>query len=228
LRRFEITPARFDALYVIRWRGGSCYQSEIWQDLDLHPSTISRMLKSMEQRGLVARERARGKLIDAREVVVTLTRKGFDTIVGAIKAFLREDDLRDFYNRMHEKGVEHIKGMVASVRNIGEWLRDFAKHPYSAERPDVAGGERYDAEVQKEVDRMEKIRASKAEGLRGLAEIAPEDNPTHWEYWFHPKNTALKNSDRAAFRAKVLRDAERHDHFYELAYLCGVPDAEAG
>lgn len=228
LKPFGITPARFDALYVIRWRGGSCYQSQIWQDLDLHPSTISRMLKSMEQLGLVVREREYGKFIDAREVIVTLTCLGLETIIGAIKAFLRDDELRAFYNRMHTRGVEYIKETVAAVRNIGEWLRDFAIHPYSAERPDVAGGERYDTKVRKEVERLEKMRKARAEGLAGLATIPPEDDPSQWDYWFHPKNTALKMTDRAAYEEKVRRDTERHDHFYELAFLSGIPDAEAG
>lgn len=226
LRRFGITPARFDALYILRWKGGVCYQSEIWQELDLHPSTISRMLKSMEQRGLVVRERVYGTLIDAREVTVTLTRKGFDAIVGAITAFLRDDDLRDFYDRMHHKGAEHIKELVAGVRNIGEWLRDFAKHPYPAERPDVAAGKRYDAHVQKTVDREEKRRAAKTEGLRGLAAIAPEDDPSTMDYFFHPKNVALKKNDPAAFDAKLQRDFTNYANCYALAYMNGDTELE--
>lgn len=224
LRNFEITPARFDALYVIRWRGGSCYQSEIWQDLDLHPSTISRMLKSMEQRGLVARERFFGKFDDARQVIVTLTRKGFDTIVKTIKAFLRDDELRAFYNRMHDEGVAHIKKAIGVVRNIAGWLYDYATHPYSADRPDVAAGERYDAIVKREVEKQEFRRNAQADGLRGLAAIPPENNPMNLDYFWGPLNAAIRENDPAAWNAKVIRDFEHHSRMYELAYLTGDPD----
>jgi len=206
LRPFEITPARFDALYIVRWHGGSCYQSDIWQELDLHPSTISKMLKSMEQLGLIVRERQIGQLIDCRQVTVMLTRKGFDTVVKVIKAFLRADELRAFYNRMHERGVEHIKELVAGVRNIAGWLRDLAKHPYSAERPDVAADEQYDAVVKQEVETQEDARAERADYARRVAAIPPEDDPLVAEYHTHPKNVALKKSDPEAWLAKMDRD----------------------
>lgn len=206
LRPFEITPARFDALYILRWHGGSCYQSEIWQELGLHPSTISRMLKSMEKRGLVVRQRNAGTLMDCREVIVTLTRYGLDTVVKAIKAFLRADDLRDFYNRMHEKGVAHIKQLVADVRNIAGWLYDVAKHPYPAERPDIAAGERYDKTVKEDVDRFEEVRQEHADLARRRAAIPPEDDPLHLDYCWHPKNRAMQQADPSAWLEKIARD----------------------
>ena len=179
------------------------------------------MLKSMEARGLVVRERASGQLIDAREKLVMLTRLGFETIVNAIKAFLRDDDLRAFYDKMHDQGVKHIKTLVEGVRNIAGWLRDFATYRYTEERPDVAGGERYDAQVKEEVDRNERRWAAQAEGRRGLAAIAPEDKPDSLDYFIHPKNVALAKTDPAAWKAKIERDFHNHAHFYQLAYLTG-------
>jgi DNA-binding MarR family transcriptional regulator len=207
LKELEITPARFDALYIVRWHGGSCFQSDIWRELDLHPSTISRMLKSMEAKGLVARKRNAGQAMDCREVCITLTRKGFDIIVKAIKTFLRADDLRKFYNRMHTEGVEHIKKLVGAVRNIGEWLRDFANHPYSAERPDVAAGERYDEIVEAEVDEQEEIRARFATYTQRRAALTPENDPFRPDYYSRPEHVAMRKNDPAAWAAKIARDA---------------------
>ena len=219
LAPLEITPARFDVLFVLRARGGSCHQSEIWQELGLHPTTISRMVKSMVGRGLVTKTYV--YYGDTRERIVTLTRKGFATVVEAIKAFIRADDLRSFYDRMHAKGVEGVKAAVAAMRNISEWLQDRAVHPYSAEKIDVESDVRLDAQVKEAVEHDEDLLVAKREGQRGLASLAPEDNPTHPTYFYCKQNLALKAADPAAWEAKLSRDWKRYFYFYGKAYPPG-------
>lgn len=220
LKDLEITPARFDALFLLRSKGGSAYQSEIWYELGLHPSTISRMVKSMVARGLVVREPV--NYGDSRLRVVTLTRKGFGAVVEAIKRFIREDELRHFYANMHAKGVEGVNAVVAAMRNIGQWLKDTALHVYSAEAPpDLEAEVRLDAEVKAEVDRAEDLRTTRAEGLRGLAAIRPEDNPLWDRYYTCETNLALKQRDYAAFQAKLTRDWFHYWNLFGMANPAG-------
>jgi len=222
LAPLEITPARFDVLFLLRAKGGSCFQKEIWQELDLHPTTISRMVKSMVARGLVSK--IRPYYSDNRQRIVTLTRKGFATVIEAIKAFVRADDLRDSYNRMHRNGVEGVKAAVAFMRNIGEWLRDRALHRYDADKPaadDVEADERFDAEVKETIEREEDLLARKREGLRGLANLAPEDNPSNPIYFWCKQHVDLKANDPAAWEEKVTRDWERYFDLYGKAYPPG-------
>lgn len=222
LAPLDITPARFDVLFVLRVKGGTCFQSEIWQDLGLHPTTISRMVDAMVTRGLVTK--IRPYYADNRERIVTLTRKGFATIIEGIKAFIREDGLRSFYDRMHRNGVEGVKAAVAFMRNIGEWLQDRATHRYEADKPaaaDVEADIRFDAEVKETVERDEDLLAAKKEGLRGLANLALEDNPSNPIYFSCKKNVDLKAADPIAFNEKLLRDWERYFDFYGKAYPPG-------
>ena len=219
LAPLEITPARFDVLFLLRAKGGTCNQSEIWFELGLHPTTISRMVKSMVARGLV--NKTYPYYSDNRERIITLTRKGLATVVEAIKSFIRADDLRSFYDRMHAKGVEGVKAAVAAMRNIGQWLQDRAVHPYSAERIDVESDARFDAEVKETVERDEDLLAAKKEGRRGLDSLAPEDNPTSQTYFYCKQNLALKAADPAAWEAKLFRDWQRYFHFYGKAYPPG-------
>jgi DNA-binding MarR family transcriptional regulator len=68
LNEFELTPARFDLLYVVMrrwWRWGSrrrdshyraIVQEEIRRELGVSAPTVSRMLQSLEDLGLIRRE----------------------------------------------------------------------------------------------------------------------------------------------------------------------------
>src|SRR5262245_11093539 len=84
----DMTPARFDILYLIhktprlmRSFGYKADQVTIVQRLGLSRATISRMLKRLEELGLVTRERCHN---DARRKLVTLTEAGIQRIRAAL------------------------------------------------------------------------------------------------------------------------------------------------
>src|SRR5882757_5085939 len=56
LARIGLTAARFDLLYILEKAGGQMPQREIQRALGVAGSTVSRMLRSLEDLGLVLRE----------------------------------------------------------------------------------------------------------------------------------------------------------------------------
>ena len=67
LAPYAVTPARFDALFAIHQLRAS-RQSELRRELGVARSTISRMLRSLEQLGLVER----GQRRYSRDIALTL------------------------------------------------------------------------------------------------------------------------------------------------------------
>ncbi len=89
LARFGLTAARFDLLYALP-HGFQQFEKGMWQSalrrqLGVSRPTVSRMLASLEQLGLVRRER---HLYDRRQVVVALTRRGCTLIRKAKRFFI--------------------------------------------------------------------------------------------------------------------------------------------
>ena len=89
LAKLGLTAARFDLLYALphgfqQWEQGM-WQSALRRELGVSPPTVSRMLASLEQLGLVRRER---HLDDRRQVVVALTRRGCTLIRKAQRLFI--------------------------------------------------------------------------------------------------------------------------------------------
>jgi DNA-binding MarR family transcriptional regulator len=70
-----LTAARFDLLYALMGsdRTFGKYQSRLRKKLGVSRPTVSRMLRSLEERGLVSRERSR---VDRRQLDVRLTDLG--------------------------------------------------------------------------------------------------------------------------------------------------------
>jgi DNA-binding MarR family transcriptional regulator len=56
LARLGLTPARFDMLYIVAKEGSSLMQRELQRALGVTAATVSRMLTSLEELGLVERE----------------------------------------------------------------------------------------------------------------------------------------------------------------------------
>jgi DNA-binding MarR family transcriptional regulator len=75
-----LTPARFDMLYAIASSGHTVLQSTLGRLLGVTRQTVSRMLASLEQLGLVLRERAHG---DRRNRLVRMTKLGALTLADA-------------------------------------------------------------------------------------------------------------------------------------------------
>jgi len=169
-KEYELTPARFDAMLVI-WRcGGKCLQSRVWRELGLAPSTISRMLKAMAEKGLVWREVSQRSL---RERAVGFTSYGLDCVVRAIKALIRADTLREVWDRIHGEGRAFVARTIDAVRRVGRGLSDSSTHAYGLDAPsegDVAA-----ADTKKEEMRFHaELREWRRNGGRAPRPLSPE------------------------------------------------------
>lgn len=72
-KRYGLTPARFDVMYLLETSGPFVEQRAIWRKLGVSRATTSRMLNSLEALGLIRREAG---FSDARQRIVFLTQKG--------------------------------------------------------------------------------------------------------------------------------------------------------
>jgi DNA-binding MarR family transcriptional regulator len=93
LASYGLTAARYDMLYAICGGdlgpdGPDCLleQSELPDELGVHKSVVSRMLRSLEQLGLVSRGRCEG---DRRRVWVELTEAGLARLRDAARCLAR-------------------------------------------------------------------------------------------------------------------------------------------
>jgi DNA-binding MarR family transcriptional regulator len=85
LARFGLTAARFDLMYVVHERRG-VRQSKLRRALGVSAPTVSRMLASLEELGLLKRERAYGY---RRQRFVRLTKIGLRCIRRAIRRLVQ-------------------------------------------------------------------------------------------------------------------------------------------
>ena len=81
-----LTPARFDLLYALMGRPSGVDQTRLRKKLGVSRATVSRMLGSLEELGLVEREPHH---YDRRQKVVKLTAKGREKIHQAHKDVVR-------------------------------------------------------------------------------------------------------------------------------------------
>ena len=87
LKTFGLTSARFDLLWVLQERyDNSARQSALRKQLGVTAPTVSRMVKSLEELGVVRTER---DPFDRRQRIVQLTREGLARIRAAIECFMR-------------------------------------------------------------------------------------------------------------------------------------------
>jgi len=91
LEPFGLTPARFDLLYVV-WKRPYGRQSELRRILGLHPSTVSKMLKKLDDE-FVYRN---GDNDNEREVVVRLTPHGQRVLEAAVAELVRSGAIDGF------------------------------------------------------------------------------------------------------------------------------------
>jgi DNA-binding MarR family transcriptional regulator len=122
LKRFELTPARFDLLRVVdAHHPHPVLQSKICALLGVSAATVSRMLISLEKLGFVEREESK---IDARNLLVSLSDFGWNRLDEAIVALV----CRGVAERMAKRGVA-FEPKLAVVR-----LRGLQKHLNSMRR----------------------------------------------------------------------------------------------
>jgi len=90
LTRLGLTAARFDMLYALphsgRHAGNGTWQSDLRRQLGVSRPTVSRMLASLEELGLVVR---RPDQNDRRQILVALTEAGRALIREAVQVFIR-------------------------------------------------------------------------------------------------------------------------------------------
>ncbi|MBX3187815.1 MAG: winged helix-turn-helix transcriptional regulator [Labilithrix sp.] len=179
---FGLTPARFDVLSVMRSMGGGGWVTSIADRLGVSRTTIRKMVIALEEQGLVWRA---VDLHDARQVDVTLTKLGFETIVAALKAIVRADELRRFYEAMHPDGREFVEMAVRTVRHIARRLFDGARYAYPLDTPDEEEEEARDNAVREIVERTETAFLASLrrwEALNPTPEEPPPEVPA--ERWY--------------------------------------------
>jgi DNA-binding MarR family transcriptional regulator len=88
LKAHGLTPARFDLMYLLAGNGAPdafAYQSDLRKKLGVTTPTVSRMLDSLQELGLVRTERGE---YDRRQRVVHLTKLGFERMRAAFESFM--------------------------------------------------------------------------------------------------------------------------------------------
>jgi DNA-binding MarR family transcriptional regulator len=106
LGRLGLTAARFDLLYAVLHGsgelGGRTLQSDLRRKLGVSRPTVSRMLSSIEELGLIRRERDR---FDTRQLLVKLTAHGRAVIRRAEGIFVDGGWSRLAIEAAFERGV---------------------------------------------------------------------------------------------------------------------------
>lgn len=120
LRKFGLTPARFDVLYVVQ-RGGpyGLKQSDIWEILGLHKSTISKMCKRLEELGLIRRCHA---ATGHHELAVQLTADGIERLGMAMNFVFRTEGPRFAMGVVMSRIEPDVEAFIAKLR----WLTERA------------------------------------------------------------------------------------------------------
>ncbi|MFE5299717.1 MarR family winged helix-turn-helix transcriptional regulator [Streptomyces sp. NPDC056632] len=86
---FDLERHEFDTLHKLAGRGGSAAPSELAQDLDLAPASVTGRLDALEKRGFVRRTQS---TTDRRRVIVELTGSGRETWLGAMDVLGHEEE----------------------------------------------------------------------------------------------------------------------------------------
>jgi DNA-binding MarR family transcriptional regulator len=140
LASFGLTAARYDMLYVIS--GGDLgpegpdrltEQSELSDELGVHKSVVSRMLRSLEKLGLVSRERCEG---DRRRFWVELTEAGLARLRDATQCLARASRrllwMAICFGRWRDRDerFRHMEAYESYFEVIGMKYGDRASRPY--------------------------------------------------------------------------------------------------
>jgi DNA-binding MarR family transcriptional regulator len=103
LATLGLTPARFDMLYIVSKEGSSLLQRDLQRALGVASATVSRMLASLEELGLVEREVFDE---DHRCQIVALTKAGRRCVLRAARLLIH---------------TGHIQLMVDSALSPDRW-----------------------------------------------------------------------------------------------------------
>ena len=143
-----LTAARYDLMTLllveqptVRW-GMPKRQSDLWRALGVTPGVVSRMLRGLEERGMVRRERPRERYEDRRQRHVSLTelgraclckvrrwmKRGLARIVLHAICFGKHDDV--------DAQFEHMDTLESYLRVLREHFGDRASLYYPWGHPD--------------------------------------------------------------------------------------------
>ncbi len=140
VRRFGITPARYDVLYAI-FKGHAKRQRDLWSMFHVSRTTVSRMVAALETLGLVERSRPGGRASRS----IYLTRKGERLVVEAIRGchramlLLFESLYLSVRHRLHRacKVAMELEDPISWVaKEFGD--RSWFSYPYN--HPEDVGG----------------------------------------------------------------------------------------
>jgi DNA-binding MarR family transcriptional regulator len=144
----EITAARFDLMVVVHKHydseGGKAralLQSEVWRELGVTPSVVCRMMRSLEEQGLIRRRvPPRGR--DRRQREVTLTEKGkqcfreaYRMVVRWVQRFVYEVICYGKHREPWER-FRRMEELESYLRVLRKYSRDTAKLRYAWGHPD--------------------------------------------------------------------------------------------
>jgi len=171
-KKYELTPARFDALMVVLRAGGQCLQREVWQKLGLARSTICKLFDALEDKGLVWRRRSDD---DKRQVVVALTSGGLNRMVVAIDDLVLDDTVRARWDRLHADERDFVLLAIDVVRTITRGFYDESDHHYRTDDLDERDETKayvFVAGVRDQVVRLEHLRdVGDLRGVRDLRDL---------------------------------------------------------
>jgi DNA-binding MarR family transcriptional regulator len=95
--KFGLTPARFDLLYALKAQGEFWYpQRDLRKILGIAPSTLSRMIEALVQRGFLARRRVAG---DRKRRELAMTRFGRRALRCAFGKIVKSGVAREMVER---------------------------------------------------------------------------------------------------------------------------------
>jgi DNA-binding MarR family transcriptional regulator len=134
----DVTPARYDLLRVIDAYGGSCARWRVVKVLGVSGPVVSRMVKALEELGLVKRKR---EPHDRRYVCIELTAKGREEVHFG-RHFTEGEDLdriaRSYFSTVtSETGrLRQSSGFAELLLSARVELADPAPlvHPWAADR----------------------------------------------------------------------------------------------
>ena len=144
----ELTAARFDLMVVVHkhyssesTKGRALFQSEVWRQLGVTPGVVCRMMRSLEELGLI-RRRVPERGGDRRQRKVALTEKGhrcfreaYRMVVRWVQRFVYEvicfGRHRDPWQRFR-----HMEQLEAYQRVLRKYSYDTAKLYYAWGHPD--------------------------------------------------------------------------------------------
>ena len=133
----HMTPARFDLLYALDWRHGELEQHELLEQLGIHPTTLSKMLKRLEQLGVVVRQKS---LRDGRAKKINLTTFGQSIIRIAMRRVLRWGPLQVMFESFFRAGPGdcflRVDALWSTMMLLSQHLRDTARLAYPTDHPD--------------------------------------------------------------------------------------------